>query len=167
MKKIIILITTFLLLLGCQDGPKAAFNDGFVRADPTKKLPFEKLVGVYKLDDDSKKRYKINDSISFKIILDETSISTNKYISLTNRNIINKTINRKFYYFNNYKEKNGSLFISVYNNKGDDFYNNIDIYYRKKDNVIGIYIYTPFIEASKENNMQFREGDYLRYIKEK
>ena len=43
----------------------------------------------------------------------------------------------------------------------------INFYYRKKNSVIALYIYTPVVEATKENNMKYIEGDYLRYIKVK
>jgi len=41
------------------------------------------------------------------------------------------------------------------------------LYFRKKDSAIALYILTPFIPANKENSFQYKEADYLRYIKVK
>ncbi|KUJ57069.1 hypothetical protein AR686_05225 [Chryseobacterium aquaticum subsp. greenlandense] len=149
--------------MNCQDGPRAAFNEEFVRANPKNKLPFEKLVGEYILDEDSKSRYKItyNDTIKLTIKKDSTFIAEN-YLDYKTDSLQLKKLKGRLSYINNFKDSfmylqpNDNNFIG-----GGGF----EIFYRKKDSVIALYVYTPFIPATKENNMKYREGDYLRYIK--
>ncbi|PIF44410.1 hypothetical protein CLU96_1377 [Chryseobacterium sp. 52] len=164
MKRLFLFII-ILSLLSCQDGPRAAFNDEFVKADPKKEFPFEKLVGEYQLDNDSKKRYKIthNDTIKLTIKKDSTFIAEN-YLDYKTDSLLLTRFKGKLSYTNNFKES--FMYLRPRNdkfNKGGGF----EIYYRKKDNILALYVYTPMIPASKENNMKYREGDYLRYVKVK
>lgn len=152
-----------MLLSSCQDGPKAAFDEEFVKANPKKELSFEKLVGEYHLDEDSKKRYKINynDTIKLTIEKDSTFIVEN-YLDYKTDTLKLRKSEGKLLYTNNFKES--LLYLRPKDNNfigGGGF----EIYYRKKDSVIALYVFTPFIPATKENNYKYREGDYLRYIK--
>jgi len=163
MIKKLIPFLSLLLLSNCQDGPRAVFNEEFVRANPKKELPFEKLIGEYQLDNDSKRRYKINSTDTIKLLVkkDSTFVAEN-YIDYKTDSLKLKKLKGRLSYVNNFKDSfmylqpNDNNFIG-----GGGF----EIYYRKKDSVIALYVYTPFIPATKENNMKFREGDYLRYIK--
>lgn len=146
-------------LQSCQDGPKAAFNEEFTRVDPKKELPFEDLIGKYNLDNDSKRRYGIQDSTDYSIQIDENNIRANKYIDTKTRDI-KQGIQKKLYYINDYTEANPSVFIGVRNHQKDNFYSDIEIYYRKKDSALALYIYTPPLKGQEH-------GDYLRYIKVK
>ncbi len=132
-----------------------------------KELPFEKLVGIYELDKNSKSRYNIKDSINLKIeIKKDTTFFTEKYISPFNRKIEFKELKSKLFYINNYKENNPIIDLSLAN---QEFTNGgvIDVYYRKKDSAIALLVLTPMVPATKENNMKYIEADYLRYIKVK
>ncbi len=148
-----------LSLLSCQDGPKAAFNEEFLSANPQNELSFKKLIGEYKLDKDSKKRYGITDSISYYLDIKDNEIITNKFINTKTREI-EDGLKKNIYYVNNYKEKSPSIFIGVRNHEKDNFYSDIAIYYRKKDSLLALYIYTPPLKGQEH-------GDYLRYIKVK
>lgn len=158
MKKLFVLIILFFLF-SCQDGPRVAFNEEFINVNPQKELSFKKLIGQYKLDNDSKKRYGIIDSSSYYIYIKDNELLTNKYINTRTREI-QDGLKKNIYYVNNYKEKSPSIFIGVRNHEKDDFYSDIAIYYRKKDSILALYIYTPPLKG-QEN------GDYLRYIKVK
>lgn len=154
-----------LFLLSCQDGSKAVFNEEFVQLDPKKEFPFENLVGDYNLDKDSKVRYKIkyDDSMKITIKKDSTFIAEN-YLDYKTDSLLLKKITGKLIYTNNFKDS------FLYLRPKDNLFiggGGIDIYYRRKDSVIALYVYTPFIPATKENNMKYRDGDYLRYIKVK
>ena len=87
-------------------------------------------------------------------------------VNYKDRKILYGNYKYKAGYINNYKDKHPSLFFSLFK---QDFNGGgtINFYYRKKDSVIALYIYTPVVEATKENNMKYIEGDYLRYIKVK
>lgn len=164
MKKI--LIALLLLLLNyCTDGSQAPFNKNFERANPKKELPFNKLIGTYELDEDSKKRYGINDSLGFFIdIKKDTTFISKNIIDYKDRKTKYGVFKFRAGYINNFKDNQPSLFLNTFTN---EFNGNgtIDIYYRKKDSAIALYIFTPMVEATKENNMKYIEGDYLRYIK--
>ncbi len=145
-----------MLLLNCQDGPKAAFNEEFVRANPNKELPFEKLMGEYQLDNDSKRRYKINITDTIKLIVkkDSTFIAEN-YLDYKTNSLQLKKLEGKLLYTNKFKES----FLN-FRSKGIDFNGGggFEIYYRKKDSVLALYVYTPPLKGQEH-------GDYLRYIK--
>jgi len=163
MIKKLIPFLSLLLLSNCQDGPKAAFTEEFVKANPNKELSFEKLVGKYQLDEDSKKRYKIicNDSILLTVKNDSTFVAEN-YLDYKTDSLKLTNFKGKLLYINNYKDS------FMYLQPEDNSFNGgggFEIYYRRKDSVIAFYVYTPFIPATKENNMKYREGDYLRYIR--
>lgn len=163
MKKLFLII--MLSLLSCMDGPRVVFDENFIQADSKKELPFEKLVGEYNLDDDSKSRYGITykDSVKIAINKDSTFIAAN-YLDYKTNTLVLKKFKGELLYRNNFKES-----IMYLKSKDDKFngWGEIDIYYRKKDSVITLYVSTPFIPATKENNHKYREGDYLRYIKVK
>ncbi|PIF44411.1 hypothetical protein CLU96_1378 [Chryseobacterium sp. 52] len=156
MKRLFLFII-MLSLLSCQDGPKAAFNEEFEKVNPRVELSFDKLIGSYELDNDSKQRFKINDSIKYHIkITKDTSIVAEPFINLTtNKNIREKK--GKLFYINDYRKKPYSLYLD---SKDGDWNNNINIYYRKKDSLLALYIYTPPLKGQEH-------GDYLRYIKVK
>ncbi|WP_143882836.1 hypothetical protein [Chryseobacterium binzhouense] len=149
---------SLLLLSNCQDGPKAAFNEEFVKANLNKELPFEKLVGKYQLDEDSKKRYKIicNDSILLTVRNDSTFVAEN-YLDYKTDSLRLKKLEGKLLYTNKFKES----FLN-FRSRDLDFNGGggFEIYYRKKDSVLALYIYTPPIKGQEH-------GDYLRYIKVK
>lgn len=163
--KRVFLFTILFFLFSCQDGPRAAFNEEFEKVNPKIYLPFEKLVGEYSLDNDSKKRYKIayNDSIKLIIKADSSFIAEN-YLDYKTNTLLLKKIKGKLLYRNDFKDSYLDL-----RPRSDKFngWGGFEIYYRKKDSVIALYVSTPFIPATKENNMKYREGDYLRYIKVK
>ncbi|MCY0968759.1 hypothetical protein [Chryseobacterium wangxinyae] len=152
-----------ILLLSCQDGPKAAFNEEFVKVNPKKELPFEKLVGEYQLDEDSKRRYKINYNHTLKLTVkkDSTFVAEN-FLDYKTDSLQLKRLEGKLSYTNDFKDSFMYLQPTDSNFIGGGGF---EIYCRKKDNVLALYVYTPFIPATKENNMKYREGDYLRYIK--
>lgn len=157
MKKVII-IFVFLSLINCQDGPRAVFNQEFVEVDRKKELPFENLVGVYNLDNDSKKRFGIEDSTTFFIRLEkDTTITAFPFINSTDRKVVFKEKKGDLFYINNFQSPPYSFYLDSKNEKWN---NNINIYYRKKDKKLAIYIYIPPLQG-QEN------GDYLRYIKVK
>jgi len=162
MKNLIALL--LLILVSCQDGSVAAYNEEYTMLDESKDLPFSKLIGKYKLDKDSKMRYNIPDSLDFYIELGikngkDTFLSANRYV-----NPIDRTIVDNFYYNNKVLYLNDFKTLSPSNN---DFLGGggIKIYTRKKDNKLALYAYTPFVPATEKNGMQYKEGDYLRYIK--
>jgi hypothetical protein len=142
-----------LLLLSCQDGPKAAFNEEFVMADQRKAIPFEDIVGFYQLDNDSKKRYNISQetNLTLDIKLNKNFVANN-YLDSKTWKLNNKELRSFFYYYSG--NDGTSLSCPVLTNGG------VDIYYRKKDGVLTLYVYTPSLKG-QEN------GDYLRYIKVK
>lgn len=141
-----------LFLLSCGDGgSKAIFNEEFIEANPTKKIPFEKLVGFYKLDDDSKKRYRILKNIDLTLaIYPDKKYVANNYINSKNWNLEEKELKNFFYY---YSDVDGTSISSPALTNGG-----ISIYFRKKDSAIALYVYTPPIKGQEY-------GDYLRYIK--
>ncbi|WP_028122123.1 hypothetical protein [Epilithonimonas tenax] len=157
-----LLITT---LLSCDFGPKGALNEDFEEFDRTKDLPFRELIGEYELDKDSKKRYNISDTANLRInIVKDTSFIVRNIVNYKDRTIIYNKTKYKTGYVNNYKDKHPSLFFNLFS-KDFNGGGTINLYYRKRDSAIALYIYTPVVEATKENNMQYIEGDYLRYIK--
>ncbi len=158
---IIYLLIVASFLVSCWDFVPA--DDYFIQADPTEELPFEKLVGKYELDKDSKKRYNILDSINLTLEIEKDSAYTAfNYINPKNGALVYGKIKDTFDYTNDYRDKQPNLYLYSYKlNKGGV----IDIYYRKKDRAITLYVLTPFVPATKENNMQYKESDYLRYIK--
>lgn len=158
MIKILLPFLALMLLLNCQDGPKAAFDEEFVRANPKKELPFEKLIGEYKLDNDSKRRYKINSTDVLRLIVkkDSTFVAEN-YLDYKTDNLLLKNFEGKLLYTNKFKES------FLYLRPRDNNFNGgggFEIYYRKKDSVLALYVYTPPLKGQEH-------GDYLRYIKEK
>jgi len=158
MIKIQLPFLALMLLLNCQDGPKAAFNEEFVKASPNKELPFENLIGEYHLDVDSKIRYNINSTDTLRLIVkkDSTFVALN-YVDYKTDSLQLKKFEGKLLYTNKFKES----FLN-FRSKGIDFNGGggIEIYYRKKDSIIVLYVYTPPLKG-QEN------GDYLRYIKMK
>ena len=167
MKKIFLISSLITTLLSCDFGPKGALNEEFEEYDRRKELPFSNLIGKYELDDDSKKRYSINDTTHLIINIEkDTSFIVQNMVNYKDRKILYGNYKYKAGYINNYKDKHPSLFFSLFK---QDFNGGgtINFYYRKKDSVIALYIYTPVVEATKENNMKYIEGDYIRYIKVK
>lgn len=165
MIKIQLPFLALMLLLNCQDGPKAAFNEEFVKASPNKELPFENLIGEYHLDVDSKKRYKINYNDTIKLIVKKDSaFVAENYVDYKTDSLQLKKLKGKLSYVNNFKDSFMYLQPNDNNFTGGGGF---EIYYRRKDSVIALYVFTPFIPATKENNYKYREGDYLRYIKMK
>ncbi|REC40004.1 MULTISPECIES: hypothetical protein [Chryseobacterium] len=164
MKNLFLLIF-ILSIVSCQDGPRAVFNEEFVKVNPKTELPFEKLIGEYGLDNDSKRRYGITNNDSVKLIIKkDSSFIAENYLDYKADSLLLKIYNGKLIYTNDFKDS--FLYLRPKDNNfigGGSF----DIYYRKKDSVFVLYVYTPFIPATKENNMKYREGDYLRYIKVK
>lgn len=156
--KNIFLLLSLLSLFFCKEGPEAALNEDFEYVDASKPLPFEKLVGLYKLDEDSKKRYNIplDLDLTLDIKIDKTFVANN-YLEPKTHQLHNKNLISFFYYHNDYKEKHPT--ISIFSDESV-FFNNINIYYRKKDSVLALYIYTPPPKGQEH-------GDYLRYIKVK
>lgn len=159
MKKIFLYIIT-LTLFACQDGPKAAFNEEFVQVNPKKELPLTKLIGEYQLDNDSKKRYGIKDSCTFLLKINDSEIYCNRYINIKTRKIERKEKKYLMYYVNNFKDQYPSNFIGVRDATKENFYSDIAVYWRKKDSLLALYIYTPPLKGQEH-------GDYLRYIKVK
>lgn len=167
MIKYLLLIIFLAFANSCIDGPQATFDSKFVQANPKKELPFNKLVGIYELDKDSKKRYKISDTLNFFIeIKKDTSFISKNHIDYKDRKTKYGIFKYKAGYINNFKDNQPSLFLNTFSK---EFNGNgtIDIFYRKKDSAIALYVLTPFIPANKENNFQYKEADYLRYIKVK
>lgn len=165
MIKILLPFLILMLLSDCQDGSRAVFNEEFVIANPKKELPFKRLIGEYQLDEDSKRRYKIthNDTVKLTIEKDSTFIAEN-YLDYKTDSLKHRKLHGKLLYTNKFKES--FLYLRPKDNNfigGGGF----EVYYRKKDSTIALYLYTPFIPGTKENNYKYREGDYLRYIKMK
>ncbi|MDR2205195.1 MAG: hypothetical protein LBE36_03435 [Flavobacteriaceae bacterium] len=159
MKKIILLFAVTLLVLDCQDGPKAMFSEEFALMDTRTPLPFNNLVGVYELDSDSKIRYNISKSENLTItIKKDTTFLANKYLDLSNHSIIDSNLISKIYYIDGYWD-NSNTYIGLFTDKFCSS-GSLDIYYRKKDNVFALYAYTKSLEGQEH-------GDYLRYIKVK
>jgi hypothetical protein len=79
MKNLFLLIF-ILSIVSCQDGPRAVFNEEFVKVNPKTELPFEKLIGEYGLDNDSKRRYGITNNDSVKLIIKKDSVLLLKII---------------------------------------------------------------------------------------
>ncbi|RRT91673.1 hypothetical protein [Empedobacter falsenii] len=148
-----------IFITSCQDGPSARYNEDFIRFDSNKELPYSKLIGKYELDKDSKIRYNLPDSLEFYIELKkDTSLYANRYVSATDRTIVEKEVNSKTYY-----DKSNKSIIAK-----DDGINNADyiyIYSVLKTNGLALYVRTRFIPATEKNGMQYKEIDYLRYIK--
>ena len=163
MKNLIALL--LLILVSCQDGPKATYNEDFVSCYEIQyEVSINDLIGKYELDKDSKIRYNIPDSLDFYIELGinnkkDTFISANRYINPKDRTIIDKKFSNKALYINESKS------LRPFNN--NDFLGGgiISIYINKKDNKLALYAYTPFVPTTEKNGMQYKEGDYLRYIK--
>lgn len=156
MIKILLPFLFLMLLLNCQDGPKAAFNEEFEIVRPQTKIPYSKLIGTYILDIDSKNRYNIQDSVKMSLQLKkDTSLIVNNFIDVDNRSLLNRKVKSKLYYINDYQ----SIYLGLFN-KEISRSGAIEIYYRKKDNVMALYIYT--LPLKGQDN-----GDYLRYIKVK
>ena len=126
-------------------------------------MSFSKLIGKYELDKDSKTRYNLPDSlelyVNLKIDKKDTLLFVNRYVSPIDRTIVDKKISNKILYFEDSKT------IHTFNNNEFLGGGTISIYIRTKDSVLTLYAYTPFIPATEENGMQYKEGDYLRYIK--
>lgn len=146
-----------MLFYSCQDGPKAVFNEKYTQFNPKNELAFSKLVGEYILDNDSKLRYKIEDSFSYSIELKrDTTIIANPFIDPSDNKIF-KQKKGKLFYINDFKNKPYAFYLD---SKDGNWNNNIKIYSRNKDSALALYIYTPPMKG--QNN-----GDYLRYIKVK
>ncbi|WDT67295.1 hypothetical protein [Cloacibacterium sp. TD35] len=156
MKNIILLLFLLLSLLNCQDGPKAAFNDEFVPIALTMKIPIEKLVGKYVLDNDSKKRYNISDKGFIMLDIQKNKkIIANKYLDVKTWKLKNEKMKFSYYYYY-YSDKIGTNIGCPELNDGGV----INLYYRKKDSAIVLYVYTHPLKGQEH-------GDYLRYIKVK
>ena len=157
LKNIILLSLLITTLLSCDFGPKGALNEEFEEFDRTKELPYNKLIGKYQLDKDSKKRYFINDSINFNIQLKaDTTIVAYPFLN-SNRDILYTKKTGNLFYINDYKTPPFPFFLD---SKNDKWNNNILIYYKKKDSTLALYVYTPPLKGQEH-------GDYLRYIKVK
>lgn len=155
MKKNII-IFIFLSLINCQEGPKAALDENFVEANPKVVLPYPDLIGTYLLDEDSKKRFQLQDSIQMNLeIKKDTSVIFNNYISLDERSLLNKKLKSKIYYINDFT----SIYLGLFN-KEITTAGSLAIYYRKSDNKLALYAYIKPLQGQEH-------GDYLRYIKVK
>ncbi|HCC93744.1 MAG TPA: hypothetical protein DEQ26_05370, partial [Flavobacteriaceae bacterium] len=108
-KKITNLLALLILIISCQDGSPAAYNEEYIMFDKSKDLPFSKLIGKYKLDKDSKIRYNIPDSLDFYIELGikngkDTFLSANRYVNPMDRTIVdNFYYNNKVLYLNDFK----------------------------------------------------------------
>ncbi len=149
-----------LYILSCQDGPKGALNESFVAVNPKMKLPYSKLVGTYVLDNDSKQRFKIQDSVQMNLeIKKDTSLFLNNYIAIDNRSLLNKSVKSKLYYINNFNEKSPMLYLGVFN-KEITSSGALQLYYRNSDKEITLYVYIKPLKGDEY-------GDYLRYIKVK
>jgi len=143
-----------MLLLNCQDGPKAALNEEFERNNPKAKLPYSNLVGTYVLDDDSKKRFHIQDTVKMTMqIKKDTSLVLNNYITLNNWSVLNKSLHSKLYYINDLQ----SIYLGLFNPNISSS-GSLDIYYRKSDSALALYAYIRPLKGQEH-------GDYLRYIK--
>ncbi|WDT67292.1 hypothetical protein [Cloacibacterium sp. TD35] len=167
MKNLIILLFVIFYSCGGHSSP-IVLDDNFIILDRNKEFPFSKLVGKYGLDSISKKRFNLPNSKSIIIeIHPDTTITANDYIDIDTRKLNGKKVKNKLFYINNFKENYPTMDLSVstrpYFNEGGG----ISIYYRKKDSILALYVYMPFVPATKENNMKYMEGDYLRYIKVK
>ncbi len=152
MKKIFLIIIA-ILLLGCEDGPKAVFNEDFEAVGSRTAIPFENIVGIYKLDRDSKIRYNL--PLNKELILDikvDKSLIANDYLDSTWK-LANKELKSVLLY---YSTNTGTTISCPELQNGGG----IDLYHRKSDNRIALYIYTPPLKGQEH-------GDYLRYIKEK
>lgn len=145
-----------MLLLNCQEGPKAALNEEFENVNPKTKIPYSKLIGTYILDIDSKKRYNIQDSVKMSLELKkDTSLIVNNFIDVDDRSLLNRKVKSKLYYINDYQ----AIYLGLFNREISKS-GSIEVYYRKRDNVFVLYIYT--LPLKGQDN-----GDYLRYIKVK
>lgn len=159
------LIALFLLILvSCQDGPKATYNENFVSCyEIQHEVSINDLIGKYELDKDSKIRYNIPDSLDFHIELGinkkkDAFLYANQYVSAIDRSIIDKKVNSIIHY-----DKSDKLIRTK--DKGINNSNYIFIYMSVKDSSLALYAYTPLVPATEKNGMQYKEGDYLRYIK--
>ncbi|WP_223558705.1 hypothetical protein [Chryseobacterium lathyri] len=167
MKMLVIFLC--IIFYSCSNpGSPMPLDQNFIKADRKRELVFSKLVGKYELDYISKKRYNIpvNQSIIIEIHSD-TTITANNYIDISTSKLKGMNYKNKLFYINNYKDKYPIINLSVSNKPYFNGGGSIDIYYRRQDNNLALYVSTPFIPATKENNYKYREGDYLRYIKVK
>lgn len=154
MIKILLPFLLLMLLLNCQDGPRAAFNEEFEISNPKVKLPYSNFVGMYMLDDDSKKRFHIQDTVKMTLqIKKDTGLVVNNYIALDNWSVLNKSLHSKLYYINDLQSIYLGLFDPNISSSG-----RFDIYYRKSDSTLALYAYIKPLKGQEH-------GDYLRYIK--
>ncbi|MPS74768.1 MAG: hypothetical protein E2590_16665 [Chryseobacterium sp.] len=163
MFKIYLIGSIITTLVSCDYGPKATLNNDFVAYPSNKSINLKKLAGTYELDDISKRKYNIESNQNLLIQINaDSSFLANKYID----NITGKAIEQK---------KNGHIYIHNPQNSTDNYFIELNelnakttqLYFRKKDSAIALYVLTPFIPASKENNFQYKDADYLRYIQVK
>ncbi|WDT67293.1 hypothetical protein [Cloacibacterium sp. TD35] len=164
MKNLIILLFVIFYSCGGHSSP-IVLDDNFIILDRNKEFPFSKLVGKYGLDSISKKRFDI--PITKPIIIEvhsDSSFIAENYLDYKTDSLLLKKFKGRLAYTNNFKESflNLRTINEKFNGGGG-----LDIYYRKKDSVLALYLYMPFIPGTKENNYKYREGDYLRYIKVK
>ncbi|WP_143882835.1 hypothetical protein [Chryseobacterium binzhouense] len=145
---------SLLLLSNCQDGPKAAFNEEFVPILNNKDIPFQKFVGIYELDEDSKKRFgiPIQTSLTLNVKLDKT-FTANNYVDAKTWKLKKEMLSSFFYY---YSGEDGVSISSPELTDGGV----INIYSRKKDSALTLYLYIRPLKGQEH-------GDYLRYIKVK
>ncbi|WP_223558703.1 hypothetical protein [Chryseobacterium lathyri] len=154
--KLFLIIMIMFSFFSCMDGPRAAFNNEFERANPKVKLPYSNLIGMYVLDDDSKKRFHIQDTVKMDLqIKKDTSLVVNNYLDLNDRSLLNKSLQSKLYYINDFE----SIYLGLFNHKISSS-GSLGIYYRKKDRLLALYIYISPLKGQEH-------GDYLRYIKVK
>lgn len=154
MIRILLPFLFLMLLLNCQDGPKAAFNEEFENVSPKTKLPYSKLTGIYILDNDSKRRFNIKDTVKMSLqVKKDTSLLVNNFITLNDRSLLNKNLQSKLYYINDFE----SIYLGLFN-KEISSSGSIKIYSRKKDSALTLYIYISPLKGQEH-------GDYLRYIK--
>ena len=83
----------------------------------------------------------------------DTSLIVNNFIDVDDRSLLNRKVKSKLYYINDYQ----AIYLGLFNREISKS-GSIEIYYRKRDNVFVLYIYT--LPLKGQDN-----GDYLRYIK--
>ncbi len=155
MKNIILLPLLLLILLSCQDGPRAAFNEEFTPIPVKNEIPIEKLIGKYVLDNDSKKRYNISDKEAITLNIQKNKkLIANNYVDAKTWKLKNEKVELPYYYYHS-NEIGTNIDCPELNNGGV-----IGLYYRKKDSAITLYVYTRPLPGQEH-------GDYLRYIKVK
>lgn len=167
MKEKIICTVFFLILVSCSNhSSPIILNEDFEKINKENKINFSELIGKYELDSISKERFKIPQETIINIELrSDTIIIANDYIDITTGKLKGEKFSNKLFNIYNFNE---NYLINDFSIANKPFFNgggNIEIYKHKKDGTIALYVFIPFIPATTENNMQYRESDYLRYIK--